>query len=223
MPIIDFSSKTGTAASPGEGPKGQHEGDPSDPLDVMIPAEALHPGAEEYRIEIAPLNANGMTIALALKVKPGIVGGNPATSRDGDRGVLARNEERTMAADGKANYGGYRARTADMFLADVDLFLDRNPTWGEISLLRAGGNDHRIIAKVKAGDGFRITTLEDIAETMNKAERGELNPDEFRNTSAQAAARSAARSESEGSGPSNPKSAPHGRKKRSSGKSGGEG
>ena len=86
-----------------------------------------------------------------------------------------------MAADGKPQYGGYKARAAEMFLADLQIFLDRNPKWGQISLLKAGQNDHRIIRRVEAVGSFRLDTLESIAETMCRIERGELNPDDFRN------------------------------------------
>lgn len=90
--------------------------------------------------------------------------------------------------NGKPQYGGYKSRVAEMFLADLELFLDRNKDWGEISLLYAGQNDHRLIARIKAGEGFRIDSLERVAETMNKAERGELAPDSYRNTSRRKAA-----------------------------------
>lgn len=182
-PIIGFNSRTGGSA-PTESAAPKKSGNPSDPLNVLVPADnAQVEGTEEHVIEIAPQNANGLTISLALVVKPGHGGVNSATPEVNwdTRGTGWRIEGPTMDADGKPQYGGYKPRAAEMFLADLQMFLDRNPKWGQIALLKAGNNDHRIITRVEAGESYRLDTLESIAETMNKAERGELNPDDFRN------------------------------------------
>lgn len=88
---------------------------------------------------------------------------------------------------GKSRFGGYKDRVAEAFLADVELFLDENKEWGEISLLVAGGIDHRLFARIRAGEGFRIDSLERVAETMNKAEAGEILPETYRNKRRRAA------------------------------------
>jgi hypothetical protein len=78
-------------------------------------------------------------------------------------------------------YRPYSPRIADMILADVDDFLDRNPRWGEIALMKAAGLDHRLLSRVRAGSAYRIDTVDRLPDAMNRAARGELNPDDFRN------------------------------------------
>jgi hypothetical protein len=83
--------------------------------------------------------------------------------------------------DGATVYGPYKVRVAQAFLADLDHFLSQDRRWGEMSLLKAAGMDHRFFARIKAGESFRIESLDTVASAMNKASRGELDPDEFRN------------------------------------------
>ncbi len=99
-----------------------------------------------------------------------------------------------MSPDGVRVFKPLTSRASEMVLADLDLFFSENPGWGEISLLKAGSQDHRLIARIKAGESFRTSTVDDLYETMNKAARGELKPDAFRNTVARKTAAKAAAS-----------------------------
>lgn len=72
-------------------------------------------------------------------------------------------------------WGGYKDEAVAMFLTDLKTFLDSNPGWTEMLLLRAARADHRILARVRSGAGFRIRSIEDVAETMNRIERGEID------------------------------------------------
>jgi len=83
--------------------------------------------------------------------------------------------------DGTTVYGPYKARVAAAFLADLDHFLSQDRRWGEMSLLKAAEMDHRFFARLKAGESFRIESLDTVAAAMNKAAAGELNPEDFRN------------------------------------------
>jgi hypothetical protein len=197
------------------GRDGQRENqvDREDPFDVELPVdsppkyerreqgseEAGQEPVEQHSLEITPALGNGLRLRLALTVIPHHPAANSATpSRAVSWGRVESGGGSVMVGpDGKPIWGGYKKRAAEQFLADLDIFLDRHKNWGAIALLKAGGNDHRILARIRSGEGFRIDTLEAIAETMNKVERGELDPDEFRNLS-----RSEDSTESEGSQPS---------------------
>jgi hypothetical protein len=93
-----------------------------------------------------------------------------------------------MSPDGFREFKPLTPRASEIVLADLDLFFSENPSWGEISLLKAGGQDHRLIARIKAGESFRTSTVDDLYATMNKAARGDLKPDAFRNTVARKSA-----------------------------------
>ena len=84
-------------------------------------------------------------------------------------------------ANGATRYGPYKGRLTESFLADLDHFLSSNRHWGEISLLKAVGMDHRFFARLRDGNSYRIDLLDAVAEAMNRATGGELQPDAFRN------------------------------------------
>lgn len=163
---------------------------PDDPLDVLVPApHQPEAGTEIHQFEFTPNGGNGVSFSLALTIKPGHGGVNPATphSSASARSHTNRGDRNMAEGQGQGRFGGYKQRAAEEFLADVDLFLDDNKDWGEISLLVAGGIDHRLFARIKAGEGFRIDSLERVAETMNKAEAGEILPETYRNKRRRAA------------------------------------
>lgn len=97
------------------------------------------------------------------------------------RRLSAMQGVRQEMPDGTTVYGPYKSRVAQAFLADLDHFLSQDRRWGEMSLLKAAEMDHRFFARLKAGEGFRIESLDTVAAAMNKASRGELDPEKFRN------------------------------------------
>lgn len=103
------------------------------------------------------------------------------SERDAAQRLAAMAGVRQEMPDGTVIYGPYKERVAAAFLADLNFFLSQDRRWGEMSLLKAAGMDHRFFARIKAGESFRIHSLDTVASAMNKASRGELNPEEFRN------------------------------------------
>lgn len=204
MPMTGIHSQIIGPSQPKDQVTREPGSNPDDPLDVVVPApNQIEEGTEIHQFEFKPNGGNGVTLSLALTIKPGHGGVNSATPDDlaSARGHTKRGIREMAGQDGKPQYGGYKNRVAEAFLADLELFLDRNKDWGEISLLYAGKNDHRLIARIKQGEGFRIDSLERIAETMNLAERGEISPESYRNTRQR-------RASGEGGEPSSDQSAP---------------
>jgi len=71
----------------------------------------------------------------------------------------------------------------EMVLANVDYFFSTQvgKEWGDISLLKAGKLNHRLISRIRNGEGFQTNSVDKLFDTMNRALRGELNPEEYRN------------------------------------------
>lgn len=84
-------------------------------------------------------------------------------------------------SDSPVQYGPYKGRVAERFLADVDHFLSTDRRWGEIALLKAAKTDHRFLSRIRKGESFRIDSIDAVADAMTRAARGELDPEEFRN------------------------------------------
>jgi hypothetical protein len=103
------------------------------------------------------------------------------SERDAAKRLAAMAGMRQEMDDGTTVYGPYKERVAQAFLADLDHFLSQDRRWGEMSLLKAAGMDHRFFARIKSGESFRIHSLDAVASAMNKASRGEIDPEEFRN------------------------------------------
>ena len=66
--------------------------------------------------------------------------------------------------------------------ADLEEFFAMVPgNWGKIALLKAGELDPRMLQRIESGESLRTATYDSLIETMNKAARGELDPEDFRN------------------------------------------
>jgi hypothetical protein len=129
---------------------------------------------ESHTLELSPAGQPDIKIRLALSI-------DSQQSGAATQSVAGNLETRLTMQDGTVRYGPYRDRFAEVVLADVDDFLERHKAWGEISLLKAGDLDHRLLARLRDGDNFRVDTLDRLAETMTRASAGQLNADDFRN------------------------------------------
>lgn len=132
-------------------------------------------GAEmPKKVEIKPLQVevaldDGSTLRLKIDISGEIIAPGEKTLPE------------LFDQNGLRVYGGYKRFIVDMFLKDLDHFLKAHPEWGEISLLKAAGMDHRLFNRIRAGEGFRIDTLDQIASTMNLVTIGAIDPSPYRN------------------------------------------
>lgn len=165
-------------------------------FDAVVPApeRPLHERpTEEHTIEVRADSLPNTIIRVALQINPGHVAEQAAIP------TLARSQAIESTRDMQTDeLKPFTPRAAELVLSEVDHFLSQHRNWGEISLLKAGKLDHRLIARIRAGESFRTGTVDQLYDAMNKARRGELKPDEFRNTRA-------AKPAGSGSRASNPK------------------
>lgn len=84
-------------------------------------------------------------------------------------------------AGGIPQWEKFTPRAKLWVLSQLEEFLQMFPKWGEISLLRAAELDARFFVRVRADHGFTTGVVDKLTDAMNRAARGELDPEPFRN------------------------------------------
>ena len=153
--------------------------------DLPIPSEGPHQNSvEEHTLELQHASLPNTVIRVALQINPRQGDLPAAQASQGNASDRSNESTKFMTDDGIEQFHPFTPRAREMVLAELDYFLgtDVGRNWGEIALLKAGGIDHRLVARIRNNESFRTGSIDDLFTTINKALRGELNPEEFRNT-----------------------------------------
>jgi hypothetical protein len=150
---------------------------------IPLPPSAI--GAEEHTLELNPSGLPGVSIRLALQIntrQSGLVTEQAIPHVEQGASTQPTLSMVTMD-DGQQQFKPLTPYVRELVLSNLDYFFETpvGRQWGDISLLKAGRLNHRLISRIRKDDGFQTKSIDTLFETMNKALRGELNPEDYRN------------------------------------------
>jgi hypothetical protein len=155
------------------------------PLEQRIPLPLSSIGQEEHTLELKPSGLPGVSIRLALQI-------NTRHSELVTDAAIPQIEQGSSTQptlsmvtmeDGQTQFKPLTPYVRELVLSNLDYFFETpvGRQWGDISLLKAGGLNHRLISRIRKDDGFQTKSVDVLFDTMNRALRGELNPEDYRN------------------------------------------